>query len=127
LVALRLTLLTIHILSAVVWFGAGLYDFFLTREIASAAGRPAEVALIRIHLRHGPVIATAMFLVFINGTDVRTIWLGVFFHIDVTGSETISHAGNTGYADRFVPLRTKSEDSFIAVNDTKSRCGLRHW
>jgi uncharacterized membrane protein SirB2 len=70
---LRNILLTVHLLSVVV--GAGLYDFFLTREIASAVGQPAELSLIRIHLRYGPVIAVAMFLVFISGV-LMSVFLG---------------------------------------------------
>jgi uncharacterized membrane protein len=72
---LRNILLTIHLLSVVVWLGAGLNDFFLTREIASAAGQPAELSLIRIHLRYGPVIAVAMFFVFISGV-LMSVFLG---------------------------------------------------
>jgi hypothetical protein len=62
---LRELLLGLHALAAVVWLGAGLYDLFLVREISRAEGGSVEVALIRIHLRYGPVIAAAALLAFL--------------------------------------------------------------
>jgi len=37
------------------WLGAGAYDFFLTREIAWAAGQSAELLLMRVRLPYGAV------------------------------------------------------------------------
>jgi uncharacterized membrane protein len=82
---MREILLSLHILSAIVWLGAGLYDLFLLREIRRSAGTPLELALIRIHLRYGPVIAVATFLALLSGLLMSSllgwgyfasVWLG---------------------------------------------------
>jgi hypothetical protein len=82
----RQTLLSIHLLSAVVWPGAGLYDFLLTLKIALAAGQPAELPPIRIHFALWAGYRVAMFPVFIGSILMSALlgwgfftstWLGI--------------------------------------------------
>jgi hypothetical protein len=61
-----------------VWPGAGLYDFFHTRDTASAAGKPWELPLIRIHLRYRPVIEIAMLLISVSGILISALHGGGF-------------------------------------------------
>lgn len=72
---LRGTLLTIHLLSVVIWLGAGLYELFLYREMKLHRGKPAEVALARVYARYGPVIAGATVLVALTGV-LQSSFLG---------------------------------------------------
>ena len=83
---MRELLLSLHVLAAVVWLGAGLYDLFIIREISRSRGTDVEVVLIRIHLRYGPVIAVATMVVFVTGILMSSflgwgyftrLWLGL--------------------------------------------------
>jgi uncharacterized membrane protein len=102
------TLLSIHLLSAVVWLGAGLYDFLITSEIALAAGQPAELPLIRIHLRYGPVIAMAMFLVLISGILMSELLGWGIFTFDLARDQAVHYACNTHRAS---PVRSAHREA----------------
>jgi uncharacterized membrane protein len=79
---IRSTLLTLHLLAVVVWLGAGLYDLLLLREIRRSAGDAVELALIRLRLRYGPVIAVATVVVLFTGVLMSSLlgW-GYFTHL----------------------------------------------
>jgi uncharacterized membrane protein len=118
---MREILLTIHLLSVVVWLGAGIYDFFLTREIAWAAGQSAELPLIRIHLRYGPVIAVAMFLVFISGILMSAFLGWGFFTSTWLGLKQFLMIAILVMLIGFVPLIVKLNDAVKALgNDAAS-------
>jgi putative copper export protein len=82
---MRSILLTLHILAVVVWLGAGLYDLFLIREMRRSAGDAVELALIRIRLRYGPVIAVATFVVLFTGVLMSSL-LGWSYTSRIYGS-----------------------------------------
>jgi uncharacterized membrane protein len=113
----RETLLTIHLLSVVVWLGAGLYDFFLTREIVSAAGQPAELPLIRIHLRYGPVVAVAMMLVFTSGILMSALLGWGFFTSTWLEMKQLLMPAIIVMLIGFVPLIVKLTEAVKAVGN----------
>jgi uncharacterized membrane protein len=116
----REILVTIHLLSVVVWLGAGVYDFFLTRETASGAGQSAELPLTHIHLRYGPVIAVAMFLVFISGILMSALLARLgFFHLDLAWYETVLNACNTRYAHR---IRSAYREDYGGCEGSRHQC-----
>jgi uncharacterized membrane protein len=82
---LRDTLLTVHILSIIVWLGGGLYDFFVSHEIKKAHERPEGVVLTRLYLKYIGPVAAGTILVLITGVWMslalghgffQTLWLG---------------------------------------------------
>ena len=79
---MRSLLLTLHMLAVVVWLGAVLHDLFLIREIRRSAGDAVELALIRIRLWYGPVIAVATVVVLFTGVLMSSFlgW-GYFTHL----------------------------------------------
>jgi hypothetical protein len=72
---LRNSLLTIHVLSVIVWLGCGLYELFLARELKKARGSPGEVRLARIYLKYAAPVPVATLLV--AGTGA---WMAVALH-----------------------------------------------
>jgi uncharacterized membrane protein len=83
---LRNSLLTIHVLSVVVWLGCGLYELFLAHELKNARGTAGEVRLARIYLKYAAPVPIATLLV--AGTGVwmaialkygffQLLWLGI--------------------------------------------------
>jgi hypothetical protein len=83
---LRNTLLSIHVLAAVVWLGFGFYELLLTREIRHAHGSPEEIPLIRIYGRYAGLVAIATLVVAAAGVAMSALlgwgffsvfWLGV--------------------------------------------------
>lgn len=82
---LRNSLLTIHILSVIVWLGCGLYELFLARELRLARGTPLEVDLARIYLKYSSPVPIATILVVVTGVWMvlalnygffQSLWLG---------------------------------------------------
>lgn len=82
---LRESLLTIHILSVVVWLGCGLYELFLARELKRARGTPLEVRFARVYLRYSAPVPVATLLVAATGVLMaallgwgffQQLWLG---------------------------------------------------
>jgi uncharacterized membrane protein len=72
---LRNSLLTVHVLSVVVWLGCGLYELFLAHELKSARGTTTEVRLARIYLKYAAPVPVATLLV--AGTGA---WMAVALH-----------------------------------------------
>jgi uncharacterized membrane protein len=83
---LRNSLLTVHVLSVIVWLGCGLYELFLANELEQARGSPGEVRLARIYLKYAAPVPVATLLV--AGTGVwmaialkygffQVLWLGI--------------------------------------------------
>jgi uncharacterized membrane protein len=83
---LRNSLLTIHVLSVIVWLGCGLYELFLAHELKRARGTSGEVRLARIYLKYAAPVPIATLLV--AGTGVwmaialnygffQVLWLGI--------------------------------------------------
>ena len=72
---LRNSLLTIHVLSVVVWLGCGLYELFLAHELKKARGTPTEVRLARMYLKYAAPVPIATLLV--AGTGA---WMAVALH-----------------------------------------------
>ena len=83
---LRNSLLTIHVLSVVVWLGCGLYELFVARELKAARGTRREVEFARIYLKYAAPVPIATLIV--AGTGVwmaialkfgffQLLWLGV--------------------------------------------------
>ena len=82
---LRNSLLTIHILSVIVWLGCGLYELFVARELKRSHGTPQEVDLARLYLKYAAPVPIATILVVITGVWMaialdygffQTVWLG---------------------------------------------------
>jgi len=72
---LRNSLLTVHVLSVVVWLGCGLYELFLAHELKKASGTPGEVHLARMYLKYAAPVPIATLLV--AGTGA---WMAVALH-----------------------------------------------
>lgn len=77
----REPLLTIHILSVIVWLGCGLYELFVARELKRARGTLLEVQLTRLYLRYAAPVPIATLLVAISGAlmSIYINW-GFFQH-----------------------------------------------
>ena len=82
---LRNTLLTIHLLSVIVWLGCGLYELFVARELKCARGTPLEADLARLYLKYSAPVPMATILVVITGVWMalaldfgffQSLWLG---------------------------------------------------
>ena len=81
----RAPLLTIHILSVIVWLGCGLYEIFLAREIKIARGTDFELHLARMYIKYSSAVPVATLLVAGTGATMavvldwgffQQIWLG---------------------------------------------------
>lgn len=72
-------LLTIHILSVIVWLGCGLYELFVARELKRARGTVLEVQLMRLYLRYAAPVPIATLLVAATGALMaRLVGWGFF-------------------------------------------------
>ena len=72
---MRNTLLTIHVLSVVIWLGCGLYEIFVARELKAARGTPREVEFARLYLKYAAPVPVATLVV--AGTGV---WMAIALH-----------------------------------------------
>jgi hypothetical protein len=72
---LRSVLLSIHILSVIVWLGCGLYELFLARELKLARGNPAELHFARMYLKYAAPVPVATILVALTGV-LMALFLG---------------------------------------------------
>ena len=50
--AMREPLLTLHILSVIIWLGCGLYEIFLAHEIKLSRGTVLELNLVKIYIKY---------------------------------------------------------------------------
>ena len=83
---LREPLLTIHILSAIVWLGCGLYEIFVAWELKRVRGTKYEVDLARFYLKWSAPVPIATIFVAVTGATMAVVleygffqvfWLGV--------------------------------------------------
>ena len=81
----RAPLLTIHVLSVIIWLGCGLYEIFLAREMKAARGTALELHLARIYIKYAAAVPVATLLVAGTGATMavvlgwgffQQIWLG---------------------------------------------------
>ena len=82
----REPLLTIHILSVIVWLGCGLYEIFVASELKRVRGTKYEIDLARFYLKYSAPVPIATILVAITGATMAIVleygffqvfWLGV--------------------------------------------------
>jgi uncharacterized membrane protein len=76
---LRSVLLTIHVLSVIVWLGCGLYELFLARELKQARGTPLELEYARTYLKYAAPVPVATILVALTGVLMATLLGWGFF------------------------------------------------
>ena len=69
----RAPLLTVHILSVIVWLGCGLYEIFLAREMKGAQGTPFELHLTRLYIKYSPAVPIATLLVAATGGTMAVV------------------------------------------------------
>lgn len=78
----REPLLTIHVLSVIVWLGCGLYELFLARDLKRARGTPLELHLMRLYLRYSAPVPIATLLVAATGVLMAVfVGWGFFQHL----------------------------------------------
>lgn len=75
----REPLLTIHILSVIVWLGCGLYELFIAYELKKARGTPFEAQLARMYLKYSKPVPIATLLVAITGASMAVVLEYGFF------------------------------------------------
>ena len=82
---LRSILLSIHVLSVIVWLGCGLYELFLARELKLARGTALELHYARMYLKYAAPVPVATILVALTGVLMalfldwgffQYLWLG---------------------------------------------------
>ena len=76
---LRAPLLTVHILSVIVWLGCGLYEIFLAREMKRAHGTPFELQLTRLYIKYAPAVPISTLLVAATGATMAVVLDWGFF------------------------------------------------
>ena len=75
----RSLLLSVHILSVIVWLGCGLYELFLARELRKARGSPVELEFARTYLRYSASVPIATILVALSGVAMAIVLEWGFF------------------------------------------------
>ena len=75
----RAPLLTIHVLSVIVWLGCGLYEIFLAREMENARGTSFELHLARLYIKYAPAVPIATLLVAGTGAAMAVVLDWGFF------------------------------------------------
>ena len=75
----RAPLLTIHVLSVIVWLGCGLYEIFLAREMKTARGTALELHLARIYIKYAAAVPVATLLVAGTGATMAVVLDWGFF------------------------------------------------
>lgn len=75
----RSPLLTVHILSVIVWLGCGLYEIFLAREMKAARGTSFELQLTRLYIKYGATVPVATLLVAGTGAVMAIVLKWGFF------------------------------------------------
>ena len=87
---MREPLLTLHILSVIIWLGCGLYEIFLAHEIKLSRGTVLELNLVKIYIKYSAAVPVATLLVAGTGVTMTIVlnW-GFFTYIWLGTKQTL--------------------------------------